>query len=486
MALDLDLLTADPNALARALQELERRTKVAGLVYEPYPKQLEFHNAQERERMLFAGNQSGKTWAAGYETSYHATGLYPKWFTGKRFDHAVSIWVGSQSYAAQRQAAQLKLLGTLTPLSTPEFVGTGAIPRECIVKITAARGVPDSVDTILIRHKSGLISTLTFKTYDQELAKWAGGTIHVLWCDEEPPLDMYVEGLMRISATRGIIYTTFTPLSGRTPLVNRFLSEVSQDRFVVVMSAYDVKHKTKEEVDQDLRNLPVWEREARIFGRPAAGQGRIFQMAEDQYVMDPVKLETYWPRIIGLDIGTLHPTAAIWMAHDLDRNRLLVYDEYRQKELKVSEHSGVLMLRGAGEIPVAWPQDAYQRDQGSLEPIVEQYRKLGLNMLRVHAASKETGNSLWASVADVTTRMNMHQLKIFRSCTMLREELMMYHQQDGKIVPIDDDLIAAMRYATMMHKKAVVLTGQTPGEKAFRAHVERRDPPGLDLHPHDR
>ena len=56
--------------------------------YKPYPKQLEFHaaGAAHRERLLMAGNQLGKTLAGGFEAAMHATGRYPEWWAGKRFE----------------------------------------------------------------------------------------------------------------------------------------------------------------------------------------------------------------------------------------------------------------------------------------------------------------------------------------------------------------------------------------------------------------
>ena len=56
--------------------------------YKPYPKQRDFHaaGATARERLLMAGNQLGKTLAGGFEVAMHATGRYPDWWRGKRFD----------------------------------------------------------------------------------------------------------------------------------------------------------------------------------------------------------------------------------------------------------------------------------------------------------------------------------------------------------------------------------------------------------------
>ena len=40
-----------------------------------------------------AANQVGKTWSAGMEVAMHATGIYPDWWTGRRWDRATTGWV---------------------------------------------------------------------------------------------------------------------------------------------------------------------------------------------------------------------------------------------------------------------------------------------------------------------------------------------------------------------------------------------------------
>src|SRR5215472_14191587 len=61
---------------------------------ELYPKHLAFFAAgkEYRERMLMAGNRVGKSTVGAYETTVHATGHYPAWWEGRRFDHAIS-WI---------------------------------------------------------------------------------------------------------------------------------------------------------------------------------------------------------------------------------------------------------------------------------------------------------------------------------------------------------------------------------------------------------
>jgi phage terminase large subunit-like protein len=72
---------------------------------------------------------------------------------------------------------------------------------------------------------SGGSSTCLFKAYEQGRAKWQGDTLLGVWFDEEPPLDIYTEGLTRTNATGGIVMLTFTPLKGMSDVVKMFLTD---------------------------------------------------------------------------------------------------------------------------------------------------------------------------------------------------------------------------------------------------------------------
>jgi len=78
---------------------------------------------------------------------------------------------------------------------------------------------------VTVRHVSGGVSTLGFKSYDQGRTKWQGETLDWVWFDEEPDLDIYLEGLTRTNAVGGIVWLTFTPLLGMSEVVHLFDQE---------------------------------------------------------------------------------------------------------------------------------------------------------------------------------------------------------------------------------------------------------------------
>ena len=169
-----------------------------------------------------AANQVGKTYSGAAEAAMHLTGQYPEWFTGRRFDKPTRMWAASKTTDVVRDGVQRLLIGEPKDKSA---WGTGLIPHECIHNTSNRQGVADALDSALIKHVSGEYSTIGFKSYDQGRQKFQAETLDVMWFDEEPPFDIYMEGLTRTNATNGIVYLTFTPLLGMSEVVNMFIKE---------------------------------------------------------------------------------------------------------------------------------------------------------------------------------------------------------------------------------------------------------------------
>lgn len=186
---------------------------------ELYPKHMEFFaaGAIHRERLFLAANRVGKSEAGAYETSLHLTGIYPKWWVGKRFDRPIRAWSCGDTSKTVREIIQAKLLGP------PGYHGTGMIRGDLIRRVTNKSGVPDAADTIYVRHSSGGTSVLGLKSYSEGREAFVGTEQHWIHFDEEADLECYTEALMRTMTTNGHIIQTFTPLQGLSPLVLTFL-----------------------------------------------------------------------------------------------------------------------------------------------------------------------------------------------------------------------------------------------------------------------
>lgn len=450
-----DIPETTRGVLLKAIERELARRKLED--YAPYPRQHDFHaaGATHRERLFMAGNQLGKTVAGAAEMAMHLTGRYPDGWVGRRFGRPIAAWASGVTGESVRDTTQRLLVGR------PGEFGTGMIPAACIVgEPKRAMGVADLLDSVTVKHASGGTSRLYFKRYEQGREKWQGETLDVVWFDEEPPADIYTEGLTRTNATGGMAYMTFTPLLGMSTIVKRFLNEPSDDRAVVRMTIDDVDHYTEEERARIIAAYPAHEREARAKGVPILGSGRIFPVPEDDIKVAPFQIPDYWPRINGLDLGWDHPTAAVHCAWDRDADVWYVVRSHRLREAVPLVHASTIKPWGEW-VPTAWPHDGLQHDKGSGDQLAQQYKAAGLKMLRERATFEDGSNGVEAGVLDMLERMMTGRFKVFSNCADWFEEFRLYHRKDGKIVKETDDLISATRYALMMKRHAVVKPADT-------------------------
>ncbi len=185
---------------------------------EKCPKHKAFFaaGANYHERLFMSANRVGKSISGAFEGACHLTGEYPKWWEGRRFTNPISMWAAGKTGQTTRDTVQKEILGE------PGRWGTGMIPLDKIVKIYPKPGIPNGVEMIEVRHSSGGISIVTFKSYDQNVQAFYGTARDVIWLDEECPELIYSECLIRTMTTDGIVYVTFTPLQGLTPLIVNF------------------------------------------------------------------------------------------------------------------------------------------------------------------------------------------------------------------------------------------------------------------------
>lgn len=183
------------------------------------PKHRAFFEAGAvyNERMFMAGNRCGKSIAGAYEAACHATGIYPAWWNGKRFDRPTNGWALGSTARATRDTVQKELIGAVGAR------GTGMIPLSLLGEWWALAGVPQGIDIIKVKHvPTGKLSTIGFKNYEQPLQAFYGTAMDWIWPDEECPVEIYNELLIRTMTTNGIIFNTFTPLNGLSAQVVRF------------------------------------------------------------------------------------------------------------------------------------------------------------------------------------------------------------------------------------------------------------------------
>lgn len=460
--------------LQEILQTIERRRQIFRLeYYKPYEYQKKFHNAKgfqtdlpAEQKVLMAANQVGKTWCAASEVAYHATGNYPDWWEGRVYTKPITILVGGKTNETVRDICQKELFGEP---GDPNKKGTGTVPLVALGKSTSKPGVPNALDTQMVKHKNGGWSKVMFRAYEQGKEKHMGIRIDVGWPDEEPPQEIWSQYLRATIATNGLLLMTFTPEEGITEVVNAFMHDIKKGQALINATWNDAPHLTNpdgtltERAEQKMSSFPQHEREMRTKGIPFMGSGLIFPFTEEQLAVEPFQIPRHWPRIVGIDFGFDHPFGAASLAWDRDSDVIYVIADYRESRAIPAIHAAAIRPWGAW-IPVAWPHDGLNTEKSSGDELRKPYTDEGLNMLQARATNPpdaaqgqkegEGGNSVEASILAMYERMESGRFKVFKTCRNWFEEQRMFHRKDGKIVKLKDDVLSASRYATMMIRHA--------------------------------
>lgn len=442
-------LTALREALPAIEAELAKRKRRKIDSYYPndgplarihYPKHLEFFRAgrDHRERLVLAANRIGKTEGIGaYETTLHLSGRYPDWWQGRRFSGPITAWAAGDTGKTTRDILQLKLLGP------PGDFGSGMIPGELIASTRPKAGLPDAVEIIHVRHARGGYSRLNLKSYDQGRDSFQGTEQQLIWLDEEAPLSIYTECVLRTMETTtfegGLVMLTFTPINGYTETVKSFLEpEPDTKKFVITATWDDAPHLSEETKKELWNSIPPFQRDARAKGIPALGSGAIYPVPESEITVKPFEIPDNWPRAYGLDVGW-NRTAAVWGARNPANGVIYLYDEHYQGREEPSIHAAAIRARGEW-IPGAIDPASRGRSQKDGVQLISAYSDLGLNIVPANNAV-ETG------LAEIWQALVGGRLKVFSSLQNWLKEFRLYRRDEqGRIVKQDDHCQDACRY----------------------------------------
>lgn len=443
--------------LLALIKELKGRQKFWRIKdFAPYGWQEKFITASSNCAQLLAmtGNRCGKTYTGAYIMACHLTGIYPVWWLGRKYDRPTECWAAGISTDTTRDILQSELLGDW---KNPEAFGTGMIPKELIVDTVRREGKPGCVQAAMVRHVSGGISSLIFKSYEMSQDKFMGTAIDVIWLDEECPKDIYTQCVTRTATRGGIVYLTFTPEHGLTELVKDFIYELKPGQFMVQASWDDAPHLDDAIKEQLMSVYSPAERKMRVSGQPSIGSGVVFPILEDRIICSPFDIPDHWFRCIGIDLGFDHPNAIACLAWDPETDNFYLYDERSESGETIGMHADAIRAKGGHQIPVIVPHDAFKHDGAtSGKRFVTLLEEFGLNVV-MHPFSnppgpdgKHGGNSVEYGVNWMMTKMDQGSFKVFPNCTKFLQEMKLYHRKDGKIIDRNDDMISAVRYGAIM------------------------------------
>ena len=440
-------------------EHLRRQGHRAFEKYVPRPWQANWLNSHKKMVVALCANQVGKSMTIAYKASMAARCKYPDWYKGIRItDRAPVIFVVGLTSEEVRDSIQTKLIGP--NIDDPSG---GMIPPSDIIKITKRANVPGAADTIFVKHPLGQ-AQIVLKTAEQGRERLQGATVDLVIIDEEPPRDVLNELVARTAKANGQLCIGFTALKGMSE-VYVFLTE-QPDTVVEIVhagwNAIDAPHLSEESIRvmrEIYKDNPA-ELQARSTGIPTVGKGQIYPFPPDDYSGRMFKIRDHMRRIIAMDVGWTHPTAALIGAYDDDSDILYIYDEHCLEAKPPATHASSIKRWGDYTIVMDTASLQTNKNDGTTlygmyefefdgpdwEQIPEEKRTVQL--------ADNTAGSVMSGIARTYQRFDEGRIYISENCPKLLAELKMYRydEKTGKIVKKKDDLCDALRYmVTSLH-----------------------------------
>ena len=464
--------------------ELARRQREEKLrLYRPHPKQRLFHQCDKHNRWALGGNRTGKTEVGAAELVWFARGTHPF----KRITRPMDLWAVSLTNEVQRDVAQKKVLSYLDP----KWI-KGVKMRE------GRADDPDHgvIDFILVESVHGGNSIIGFKSCDQGRERFQGTSKDGIWFDEEPPLEIYQECVMRTLDCNGYIWGTMTPLKGLTWVYDLIYLNERDDPEVwyIAMSWEDNPYLPAEEVKRLTLTLTDEELEARRHGRFVALSGLVYkEFREEIHVIDPFPIPREWQDTISIDPGMDAPLSAHWYACDHDGNVYVVAEHYRRgwnivqhmREIERISYELDWKRDIRGHLSAIMDAAADQHTLQSERSVAEVFREAGLNV------NTNVNKVKWAGIQMVKRYLELQphldekrwpqgkpRLFIFSCCTAMVKEIKAYrwkenNDETGREEPIkkNDHAMDDLRYYIMSRPEgtAPVSTFESP----LLAHKKR-------------
>jgi len=466
--------------------------------FRPFEHQKSFFTTTTDRRGILAANRIGKTVSTCYETAYHLTGLYPEWWTGNRFDRPITAMVAGEGWSQVALVLQNELLGT-PDVKLRDSLGTGAIPRDCIVADTMRSDGANCIG-VEILHTTGSKSYLLFANYTQEVRQLQGFKLNLAVFDEQPPDDFFSEIVTRTATTQGMVLCSFTPLKGLNGLVSKFWNK--EEGYDYIRVAWDdvpehdpwgepfLLNETRRQLERDY--LPH-EREARMQGKPIMGKGAVFQLRNwPTYKIGDFDFRqmTNINRVIALDLGLVNDKTVI---------SLMYWDPYEREawlhkqivvqgveEAVPTQYINHLLRPEVFGTPIVLPADAstpgrYTMSASSIRQLFEQYELNVLPKPIMNPPDSEgrVTNHKSYGINQMRQMLEVGSLHINENCIdFLREARNYYVDSQGRFSD-PDDCIDSARYAIMACLQGIAepWDNRSPAQRmaAQRDRYVRRD-----------
>lgn len=439
------------------LEALERLGELAEeqpiTLYFPHLKQKFFHLMRHAFKALFGGNQSGKT----------IGGLADDVIQGMDRedlpDHLLRYKYYEPPFFCRIFTTDLITLQLVTLQKLK-----GLIPDDVLKGGSWEKAYDKQLRVLEL--KNGTM--YQFMTYEQDPKRMGGATLDRVHYDEEPPLAVRNENLIRVMKTGGDEILTMTPLEGFTwtyediyEYIMKDGKEVAEgvyaaiDKAMVMVDIEDNPAITKENREKTLAEYAPDERKARKTGQFIPLEGIIYKQFDPMVnVIEQGEISENWNVVVGIDPGHRHECGVVWCGLD-DRDNMIIFEEFKESWTLIRDVCDIIHSMNAemGLHPIYYVIDPHARNRNQQTGRSDQmeFADNGINPI-LGQDDVKTGIDV------IKTRLHEERLWIYDNCVNIQREFKTYRwkpksrtDEDGKPIPVkrNDHLLDALRYVAM-------------------------------------
>lgn len=306
-------------------KEVLRRKYHPGDLYKPdnnpEADQLGFHRSMARTRLLFGGNQSGKSRATAQEVKWWLEGSHPYRTTPEK----PKIYVVSADYRTLAEGVYRHLLGDpgeKCPAILKEW--------ELVRRGTSLPGAASSIPAWILHKNGGVVNFISGEGGEKARKKVQAAAVDLICIDEEIPSDMWKELMARRLSYGGEVIVSATLVRSEDWLIDLEDKAVSGDP-QTHLTRLDTRravargHVDKQAYEEMESLLSDEEQHVRLRGGSRVRQGLVYPEFGAKHVVDPHDLGDNWTRYCSIDPGR-RTCAILWGAVDPD-GRIYIYRE---------------------------------------------------------------------------------------------------------------------------------------------------------------
>jgi hypothetical protein len=302
------------------LEELRRRSEHQFHAYKPLPKQKEFHKSTAYVRMIFGGNQSGKSRANAQEIAWWLTGKHPY---RKLPDRRRVVWVISTEYQTIKAGVYRHLLQIL--------------PR-WEIKSYGPKVQGHNLHSFIVMKNGSEVFFLSSKGGEGARTKFQAEAVDYVAIDEEIEEYIWDELQARLLGTGGCFGISATLVESYDWIVElEKRAELNDpDTFLTRLVTPDNPYLDEQQVERLSQSWDEETKRYRFFGKSRRATGLVYPRFN--HLIKPFKIPKEWTRYQVLDPG-YRVFAGLWGAVS-PYQQLILYRELYQQHSDLAEVVG--------------------------------------------------------------------------------------------------------------------------------------------------